>query len=138
MERGVLIDTPDCYLGISCRYAVSVRWESEQRERAQQIRSDGGPISGNEPPLTYTVEDFHKYCCCCARRVGSMFFLIEKPDGTPIVVAGPCWPFCTFVTVPLIVGIGTIVGIFIVSNPSTGLVSQVGYVVTHCRFRLIS
>ena len=67
-----------------------------------------------------------------------MFFLIEKPDGTPIVVAGPCWPFCTFVTVPLIVGIGTIVGIFIVSNPSTGLVSQVGYVVTHCRLRLIS
>jgi len=57
-----------------------------------------------------------------------MFFLIEKPDGTPIVVAGPCWPFCTFVTVPLIVGIGTIVGIFIVSNPSTGLPWWFGFI----------
>mmetsp|Transcript_19908 Transcript_19908/g.46763 ORF Transcript_19908/g.46763 Transcript_19908/m.46763 type:complete len:295 (-) Transcript_19908:450-1334(-) len=112
-------------------YAVSVRWESEQRERAsraQQIGSDGGPISGNEPPLTYTVEDFHNYCCCCARRVGSMFFLIEKPDGTPVIVAGPCWPFCTFVTVPLIVGLGTLVGVFIVSNPSAGLPWWFGFI----------
>ena len=110
-------------------HAVSVRWEREQRERAQQIGSDGGPISAdNEPLLTFTVEDFNRYCCCCARRVGSMFFLLEKSDGTPVMVAGPCWPFCTFVTVPLIVGIGTLVGVFIVSNPSTGLPWWFGFI----------
>lgn len=53
-----------------------------------------------------------------------MFFLVERKDGSPIIVAGPCWPFCTFVTVPLIVVCSTLVGIFIVSNPNTGLVSS--------------
>lgn len=52
-----------------------------------------------------------------------MFFLVERRDGSPIVVAGPCWPFCTFVTVPLIVVLSGLVGYFIVSNPATGLVS---------------
>jgi hypothetical protein len=53
-----------------------------------------------------------------------MFFLVEKKDGSPIIVAGPCWPFCTFVTVPLIVVLSGLVGYFIVSNPSSGLVSE--------------
>eukprot|EP00804_Cyclotella_cryptica_P008128 CCRYP_004611-RA/>CCRYP_004611-RA protein AED:0.05 eAED:0.05 QI:583/1/1/1/0.5/0.66/3/195/188 len=73
--------------------------------------------------LTFTIEDFHRYFCCCARRVGTMFFLLEKRDGTPIVVAGPCWPFCTFVTVPLIVVLSGLVGYLIVLNPKSGLPS---------------
>ena len=52
-----------------------------------------------------------------------MFFLVERKDGSPIIVAGPCWPFCSFVTVPLIVVCSGLVGYFIVSNPNTGLVS---------------
>eukprot|EP00956_Cyclotella_meneghiniana_P024808 scaffold50463_cov63-Cyclotella_meneghiniana.AAC.2 len=67
------------------------------------------------------MEDFHKYFCCCARRVGTMFFLLEKRDGTPIVVAGPCWPFCTFVTVPLIIVLSGLVAYFIVLEPEIGL-----------------
>ena len=53
-----------------------------------------------------------------------MFFLVEREDGSPIIVAGPCWPFCSFVTVPLIVGCSALVGYFIVSNPNTGLVRR--------------
>ena len=51
-----------------------------------------------------------------------MFFLLEKRDGTPILVAGPCWPFCTFVTVPLIIVLSGLVAYFIVLDPEMGLV----------------
>jgi hypothetical protein len=40
------------------------------------------------------------------------------------MVAGPCWPFCTFVTVPLIVVLSTLVMIFIIFNKQKGLVSN--------------
>lgn len=76
--------------------------------------------------LTYSIEDFHRYFCCCARRVGSMFILKERQDGSPLVIAGPCWPFCTFVTVPLIVVLSSLVAYFIVLNEDSGLVSLVG------------
>mmetsp|Transcript_11520 Transcript_11520/g.24556 ORF Transcript_11520/g.24556 Transcript_11520/m.24556 type:complete len:253 (+) Transcript_11520:158-916(+) len=102
-------------------YAVSVRWEREQQGRRRQTSDPSRPVVENKPFLTFTIEDFNRYFCCCARRVGSMFFLLERRDGSPIVVAGPCWPFCTFVTVPLIVGLSGLVGYFIVSNPNTGL-----------------
>jgi len=103
-------------------YAVSVRWEREQRERRGQISDSSGPISRPKQAIfTCTMEDFHKYFCCCARRVGTMFFLLEKRDGTPIVVAGPCWPFCTFVTVPLIIVLSGLVAYFIVLEPEIGL-----------------
>ena len=107
-----------------CRYAVSVRWEREQADIRRENNNSSGPISDHHRPLlTFTLEDFNRYFCCCARRVGSMFFLIEKKDGSPIMMAGPCWPFCTFVTVPLIVVLSGMVGYFIVSNPESGLVS---------------
>jgi hypothetical protein len=57
-----------------------------------------------------------------------MYFLIEKEDGSPVVVAGPCWPFCVGVTVPLIVGISSAVIILIVLNPAAGLVRSL----KHC------
>ncbi len=112
-------------LSLFYRYAVSVRWEREQAERRRPAdSSSSGPVRNNRQPcLTFTIEDFNRYFCCCARRVGSMFFLLERKDGSPIVVAGPCWPFCTFVTTPLIVVLSGLVGFFIVSNPDTGLVS---------------
>lgn len=40
------------------------------------------------------------------------------------MVAGPCWPFCTFVTVPLIVVLSALVMIFIIFNKQKGLVSN--------------
>lgn len=75
-------------------WAVSTRWEREQQEGGRRKKF-----------CTGTSDDLHNICCCCARRVGSMFFLCEKRDGTPLVVAGPCWPFCAFVTFPLILGL---------------------------------
>lgn len=88
----------------SYRYAVSTRWERDVAEgRAEE-------------------DLVNKIFCCCARRVGNMYFLIEKQDGSPVVVAGPCWPFCVGVTVPLIVGISSAVIILIVLNPAAGLV----------------
>ena len=98
-------------------YAVSVRWE---REQAGQPSESSRPIMERRSAL----EDFNSLFCCCARRVGSMFFLLETKDGSPIVVAGPCWPFCTFVTTPLIVIFSGMVGYFIVSNPNTKLVRR--------------
>lgn len=35
-------------------------------------------------------------------------------DGTPIVIAGPCWPFCVLVTVPLIVVVTGLVSYFMI------------------------
>jgi hypothetical protein len=52
-----------------------------------------------------------------------MFILLEYSDGSPIVMAGPCWPFCLGVTVPLIMGICFLVSYFLVLNTNSGLVS---------------
>lgn len=51
-----------------------------------------------------------------------MFVLIERTDGSPLVIAGPCWPFCMGVTVPLILGISALVCYFVVFNSDSGLV----------------
>lgn len=89
-------------------YAVSTRWEREVAER-------GHP------------NDVNKYFCCCARRLGHMFVVLEKPDGSPIVIAGPCWPFCMGVTVPLILGISGLVVYFVIINDDA-LPDWVGYI----------
>jgi hypothetical protein len=91
------------------RFAVSTRWE-------QEVAEQGKP------------RDIHDFCCCCARRVGNMFILLEYADGAPIVIAGPCWPFCFMVTVPLICGISGLVSYFLVLNTESGLVSALGIV----------
>jgi hypothetical protein len=109
------------------RYAVSLRWEREQERLRQELDSSTGPVANKKPCLTFTIEDFHKYFCCCARRVGSFFFLLERTDGSPIIAAGPCWPFCTFVTVPLILVLSTLVMIFIVFKRDSGMVSSKSY-----------
>lgn len=106
-------------------YAVSVRWEHEQRQREirRQSLDSSGPVASSKPFLTFTIEDFNRFCCC-ARQVGALHFLLERRDGSPIVVAGPCWPFCIFVTVPLIVVLSGMVGFFIVSDKESRLVSM--------------
>lgn len=43
-----------------------------------------------------------------------MHVLLASADGTPQVIAGPCWPFCMGVTVPLIVGISGAVCYFLI------------------------
>jgi hypothetical protein len=86
------------------RYAVSTMWERQVSE---------GTAS----------RDFHSYFCCCAKRIGHMFALISHPDGTPIVLAGPCWPFCVLVTLPLIVGTSSLVAYYLVISDTFSLVS---------------
>jgi hypothetical protein len=51
-----------------------------------------------------------------------MFALVSYPDGTPIVLAGPCWPFCVGVTLPLILGVAALVSYFLVINSDKGMV----------------
>lgn len=87
------------------RFAVSSRWEREVAEN--------GP-----------VKDFHRFCCCCCRRLGNMFVLCERPDGSPIVIAGPCWPFCMFVTLPLILAVAGAVAYFVIISKDSPLVSS--------------
>mmetsp|Transcript_3596 Transcript_3596/g.8180 ORF Transcript_3596/g.8180 Transcript_3596/m.8180 type:complete len:271 (-) Transcript_3596:204-1016(-) len=94
-------------------YAVSVRWEREMEE---------AKAAGRKKPLcTGTARDLDAWFCCCARQIGGMFSLVEQTDGTPIVIAGPCWPFCTFITVPLIVVLSGLVSYFVVLNRDSGL-----------------
>jgi hypothetical protein len=51
-----------------------------------------------------------------------MFALVSYPDGTPIVLAGPCWPFCVGVTLPLILVVCGLVSYFLVIDGDFGLV----------------
>lgn len=88
------------------RYAVSTMWERQ--------------VSEGEAP-----RDVHSYFCCCAKRVGHMFALISRPDGSPLVIAGPCWPFCLLVTLPLILGISGLVVYFLVLHDSFSLVRDI-------------
>jgi hypothetical protein len=79
------------------KFAISTQWERENEANG-----------GKAKCCTGTMEDCYGGFCCFSRRVGSMFFLWEKSDGSPIVVAGPCWPFCVFITVPLIIGLSSL------------------------------
>ncbi len=98
------------------QYAVSVNWERKQAE------------SGNKKTFcTGNLNDCHSLFCCCARRVGNMFFLCENRSGVPLVVAGPCWPFCTFITFPLVAGLSTLTLYFCILSPNSALVSIVCY-----------
>lgn len=78
----------------SKQFAVSTQWE---REMAQ----------GTLP------KDIHSYFCCCATRIGNMSALLTYSDGTPLLIAGPCWPFCVFVTLPVLLGVPVVVIYFI-------------------------
>lgn len=68
------------------------------------------------------VRDMHRYFCCCARRLGNMFILLQRPDGSPLVIAGPCWPFCAGVTTPLIVGVSGLLTYFVLFNDTAEVV----------------
>jgi len=94
------------------QYAVSVRWEREMEERGTQRRM---------PTPNSSLELFHMIFCCCARRIGGMFSLVERSDGSPIIIAGPCWPCCFFITLPLIAGIAGLVTYYVVFNQDLGL-----------------
>jgi energy-converting hydrogenase Eha subunit H len=94
----------------SLRYAVSTQWE-------RQV-SDGR-----------ATVDFHSYFCCCAKRIGHMFALVSRPDGAPVVIAGPCWPFCLFVTLPLIIGVSSLVIYFLVIDDRFSLVCTLNEII---------
>jgi hypothetical protein len=53
-----------------------------------------------------------------------MFILLERSDGSPIFIAGPCWPFCVGVTLPLVLGVAALVSYFILFNKDSDLVSK--------------
>jgi len=76
-------------------YAISKRWEAQQ-------------VSGQKDKCT-PQNCVSSIFCCCARQLGSMHILCERKDGSPMVIAGPMWSFCMFVTVPLVVGLSVLV-----------------------------
>jgi len=106
------------------QFAVSTRWEREMEENTRRIEAQRakGPLctsccwfSGN------ATEDLNPMCCCCAHRIGGMFSLLEKQDGTPVMIVGPCWPFCTFITLPLILVFSGLVLFFIIFDANPGM-----------------
>jgi len=99
------------------QYAVSTRWERDQAEGKNKKRFPSGK-----------VDDCYSLFCCCARQVGSMFFLCERKDGSPIIVAGPCWPFCLFITVPLIAVLSGLALYFCILRADASLPLWVAYI----------
>lgn len=69
--------------------------------------------------------------------MGSIHFLWERSDGSPIIVAGPMWPFCMFVTVPLVAGLSALVLYFCIVQENAPLVSRSDFfdyfLVARCR-----
>ncbi len=90
-------------------YAVSTRWELEyEAHQRKMVEASANRACCKDchycsAQCTCSMEDFYNYCCCLSKRHGNMFFLLEHKDGSPILVAGPCWPFCAFITMPLII-----------------------------------
>lgn len=102
------------------QFAVSVRWEREMEERRRN--------QSKKSRCTGTTEDLNTNCCCCAHRIGDMFSILETSNGSPIVMAGPCWPFCLFITFPLIVVISGLVAYFVVLKKDNGLPFWFAYI----------
>lgn len=92
------------FIRVVHRFAVSTQWE-------QQVQNGEAPGC-----------DIHRFFCCCARRLGHMHMLLSKRDGSPLVIAGPCWPFCMCVTVPLITAISALVIYFFIISDNFSLV----------------
>mmetsp|Transcript_32915 Transcript_32915/g.75780 ORF Transcript_32915/g.75780 Transcript_32915/m.75780 type:complete len:232 (-) Transcript_32915:625-1320(-) len=86
-----------------------IRRENHRKEYAVLINRTDGTHSGGKQCL----ESFYCLCCCAKRRIGDMFVLAEKSDGSPLLIVGPCWPFCAFITVPLILIVSVLIGIFV-------------------------
>jgi len=57
-----------------------------------------------------------------------MFVFLAKGDGTPMVIAGPCWPFCCFVTLPLILGASGAVSYWLILRDNAALPLWVAYI----------
>lgn len=102
------------------KFAVSTRWEREQSERAKRRAVSGSCL---DCEVHNFMDLIHVMFCGCARRIGGMFSILERRDGSPILITGPCWPFCAFVTIPLISGLSGLVCYFIILNPDSALPS---------------
>ena len=98
-------------------YAVSIT-ESTSQERNDKKYCSYAPKCTGE-----ISNDMNTWFCCFATKIGGMFSLFEKNDGTPIIIAGPSWPVCIFFTFPII-----LIGSFLITWAillDTGLVSVV-------------
>ena len=74
------------------------------------------------------------FCCCAVQRIGAMFVLVEKDDGTPVFIVGPEWQCCMCCTVPTILlgSFGLIY--FILMNDDFDAVSFFPLFFTTCPF----
>jgi len=84
-------------------YAVCTEWACEIEEsalRLESLRHSETYLSERSNGCNECMTDCF---CSCSRKIGGMFSLLERSDGSPILIVGPYWSFCVFVTVPLIV-----------------------------------
>jgi len=54
--------------------------------------------------------------------IRNMFMLLKREDGSPILIAGPCWAFCMFITLPLILSLSGLVAYFVIQRENDNLV----------------
>jgi len=89
----------------------------ESALRIQSLRTNGKCCCCTSRCTGKIWEDINSCFCCCAKQhIGEMLVLVEKKDGTPVVIAGPSWPMCIFCTVPIIVVGGFLITYFILMD----------------------
>jgi hypothetical protein len=59
-----------------------------------------------------------EFCCapCARRKIGTFHVCCQTLDGEPLCLVGPCWPFATFITLPLLLGIPLVI-LFLILIP---------------------
>jgi len=115
IERRSSIDSVDSTISIKKQkknYAVSIT----------DSNNDYYKNSNNNNSRSYCCNDIKSCVCCCATKIGGMYSLVERKDGTPIIITGPSWPMCLFCTVPIIIASGFAITWFILRDAETNLV----------------
>lgn len=91
-------------------FAVSTRWEEQM-------------AGGTDDPILIKPKCYrlNKIFCWCSKPLGGMFILCQRRNGDPLMIAGPLWGFCMFITVPLILFISGVFLHFVVMNDKMDL-----------------
>jgi len=80
-----------------------------------------GGSNNNNNNKNHCCNGIKSFFCSCATIIGGMYSLVEKSDGTPIIITGPSWPMCLCCTVPMII-LGSIsITWFILMNIETNM-----------------
>lgn len=114
IERRSSLDSVDSTISIKKQkknYAVSII----------DSNNDYYKNSNHNNSRSYCCNDIKSCVCCCATKIGGMYSLVERKDGTPIIITGPSWPMCLFFTVPILIASSFAITWFILMDVETNM-----------------